>query len=83
MVEKYSVIIFSAFICSGYFSPRIGDVIFMLGDGVAVEVGVPRFIGIGMDVGVGMGGLVGRLTPWWCYSSENGQISGFDWVGIV
>ena len=83
MVETYSVIIFSAFICSGYFSPRIGDVTFMLGDGVAVEVGVPRFIGIGMDVGLGMEGLVGRLTPWWCYRSENDQTSGFDWVEIV
>lgn len=70
MVETYSIIIFSAFICSDCFSPRIGDVTFMLADGVAIEVGVARFIGIDMDVGVGMEEPVvesWRLTSWWCY----------------
>lgn len=63
MVETYSIIItFSAFTCSGCFSPRIGDVTFIEGDGVAMEVGVARFIGIDMDMEVGMDEVAGRVT---------------------
>lgn len=52
----------------------------MLADGVAIEVGVARFIGIDMDVGVGVGMeelVVGRLTSWWRYRPYNDQIGGF------
>jgi hypothetical protein len=62
MTETYSIIIFSAFICLGFFSPRIGDVTFIVGDGVAMKVGVARFIGIDMEVDMGMYEVTGRST---------------------
>jgi hypothetical protein len=66
----YSIILFSAFSCSGFFSPRIGDVTFILGDGVAMEVGVARFIGIDIDEDMGMDEVAGMSTFWWCYEIE-------------
>jgi hypothetical protein len=72
MEETYSIIIFSAFICSGLFSPRIGEVTFEEGVGVAMEVGVARFIGIDIDEDMGMEvEVAGRRTSWWCYAIEN------------
>lgn len=58
--KTYSIIIFSAFICSGFFSPRIGEVTFIVGDGVAMEVGVARFIGIDIDEDMGRDEVAGR-----------------------
>ena len=63
--KTYSIIIFSAFICSGFFSPRIGDVTFIVGvgvAGVAMEVGVARFISIDMDEDMGMEEVARRST---------------------
>jgi hypothetical protein len=58
--KTYSIIIFSVFICSGFFSPRIGEVTFIVGDGVATEVGVARFIGIDIDEDMGRDEVAGR-----------------------
>lgn len=73
--KTYSIIIFSAFICSGFFSPRIGDVTFIVGDGVAMEVGVARFIGIDIDEEMGMDEVAERSASWWCYEIGNDLIS--------
>jgi hypothetical protein len=69
--ETYSIIIFSEFNCSGFFSARIDDATFIvgvgvameLGAGVAMEVGVARFIGIDMDEDMGTVEVAGKSTP--------------------
>lgn len=64
MGETYSIIICSAFICSGFFSPCIGGVTLEVGVGVAMDVGVARFTSIDMDedMGMGMVEVTGRST---------------------
>ena len=47
----------------------------MEGDGVAMEVGVARFIGIDMDEDMSMDEVTGISTSWLFYEIGNGLIN--------